>query len=147
MKAITVWQPYASLIAAGLKPYEFRGWRPPVELIGQRFAIHAAARRMRAEELHNLMLDVAEACLLAEAESLLEGFWREPARAPLSVVLCTAILDVPRKGAFVAADFGAPSPDSDEIEKSNWAWPLTQIELIDPPRPARGLQKFWEWNP
>lgn len=26
MKAITIWQPYASLIAAGLKEYETRSW-------------------------------------------------------------------------------------------------------------------------
>jgi len=26
MKALTIWQPWASLIMAGYKPYEFRGW-------------------------------------------------------------------------------------------------------------------------
>ncbi|MCB1462115.1 MAG: ASCH domain-containing protein [Nitratireductor sp.] len=44
MKAISLWQPWASLIAAGVKPYETRHWSPPRELIGQRIAIHAAKR-------------------------------------------------------------------------------------------------------
>ena len=29
MKAISLWQPYASLIAAGVKTIETRGWAPP----------------------------------------------------------------------------------------------------------------------
>jgi len=44
MKAISLWQPWASLIAAGLKPYETRDWFPPAKLIGQKIAIHAAKK-------------------------------------------------------------------------------------------------------
>ena len=47
MKALTIWQPWASLIAMGAKPYEFRGWKPPKSLIGQRLAIHAGARPVK----------------------------------------------------------------------------------------------------
>ncbi|MFV0399180.1 MAG: ASCH domain-containing protein [Oscillospiraceae bacterium] len=42
MKAITIWQPWASLLACGAKKYETRSWvtsyRGPI-------AIHAAARK------------------------------------------------------------------------------------------------------
>jgi len=44
MKAISLWQPWASLIACGDKPYETRHWAPPRELIGQTIAIHAAKK-------------------------------------------------------------------------------------------------------
>lgn len=44
MKAISLWQPWASLIACGAKPYETRSWAPPRELIGQPIAIHAAKK-------------------------------------------------------------------------------------------------------
>jgi hypothetical protein len=44
MKAISLWQPWASLIACGAKPYETRHWAPPKELIGQPVAIHAAKK-------------------------------------------------------------------------------------------------------
>jgi hypothetical protein len=44
MKAISLWQPWASLIACGAKPYETRHWAPPRDLIGQPIAIHAAKK-------------------------------------------------------------------------------------------------------
>lgn len=44
MKAISLWQPWASLIACGTKPYETRDWAPPRDLIGQTIAIHAAKK-------------------------------------------------------------------------------------------------------
>jgi hypothetical protein len=44
MKAISLWQPWASLIACGAKPFETRSWAPPRELIGQTIAIHAAKK-------------------------------------------------------------------------------------------------------
>jgi hypothetical protein len=40
-RALTVRQPWAWAIAAGLKALENRSWRPPAELLGQRIAIHA----------------------------------------------------------------------------------------------------------
>jgi len=44
MKAISLWQPWASLIACGAKPYETRHWAPPRDLIGATIAIHAAKK-------------------------------------------------------------------------------------------------------
>lgn len=44
MKAISLWQPWASLIACGAKPFETRSWAPPRGLIGQPIAIHAAKK-------------------------------------------------------------------------------------------------------
>lgn len=56
MKAISLWQPWASLIACGAKPFETRHWAPPRDLIGTTIAIHAAKKidkdaRGLAEEL------------------------------------------------------------------------------------------------
>lgn len=48
MKALTIWQPYAQAIAAGLKKYETRSWatryRGPL-------AIHASLKPLKAEHL------------------------------------------------------------------------------------------------
>lgn len=41
MKAITIWQPWASLISCGIKKYETRSW--PTKYRGP-IAIHAAAK-------------------------------------------------------------------------------------------------------
>lgn len=45
MKCLTVDQPYAQLLALGIKTLETRSWPAPKGLIGQRIAIHAAARK------------------------------------------------------------------------------------------------------
>jgi len=42
--AVTLWQPWASLIASGAKPFETRAFPIPARLLGKRVAIHAAAR-------------------------------------------------------------------------------------------------------
>ena len=44
MKALSLWPPWASLIACGAKPYETRDWAPPRWLIGKTIAIHAAKK-------------------------------------------------------------------------------------------------------
>ena len=44
MKAITLYQPYATLIAEGVKTIETRGRAAPQKLVGTRIAIHAAKR-------------------------------------------------------------------------------------------------------
>ena len=46
MKALTVRQPRATLIALGVKTIETRSWRAPASLIGQRIAIHAGKHRL-----------------------------------------------------------------------------------------------------
>lgn len=43
MWALTLTQPWASLVVLGEKRYETRSWRPPAARIGERIAIHAAA--------------------------------------------------------------------------------------------------------
>jgi hypothetical protein len=59
MKVITVWQPWASLIAIGAKPYEFRE-RPYTAYVnppraGERIGIHAAQRPIRLAEVGSLL--------------------------------------------------------------------------------------------
>ncbi len=45
MKALTVRQPWASLIVLGIKTIETRSWKLPAAMVGQRIAIHAGAAR------------------------------------------------------------------------------------------------------
>lgn len=162
MKALTVWQPWASLIAIGAKPYEFRTWRPPPAIIGQRIAIHAGARPVRASEVRRLVAalrgegEAVNPCLRPEAlqllESLIAGFDKSPdtlfatpaaTLAPLSHVLCTAVVGPPKRGDLVAQEFGF---DVDEEDGFNWGWPMLDIEPLTPPMPVRGAQGLWEWR-
>lgn len=149
MKAITIWQPWASLIVAGAKPYEFRGWKPPRSLIGQRIAIHAGARQLERPEIHWLLKDMADKCLHAEiARPIIERVLREPDCLPRSHMLCTAILGEPKPGDECAREFGIETGgnDSDREGTFNWGWPLTDIQPLEPPEPMRGAQGFWDWK-
>lgn len=158
MKALTIWQPWASLIIAGAKPYEFRGWRAPRSLIGQRIVIHAAARKIDYEELtvlfnvlalrdHNAEIAraAAETCLIPEKAIPILNMALER-RLPMACGIGTAILGEPRSGLDIAEEFGVPrANDSDRDEHANWGWPMLDIEPWREPIPMRGKQGLWNW--
>lgn len=54
IKAITVHQPWASLIVLGIKTIETRSWRLPDSMVGQRIAIHAGAHKLTRREIDEL---------------------------------------------------------------------------------------------
>ena len=77
MKAITIWQPWASLIACGAKKYETRSW--PTKYRGP-IAIHAAAKEPRTlpqevrEALRRYAEHVGQNCLkLGQLDELPRG--------------------------------------------------------------------------
>lgn len=159
IKALTVWQPWASLIAIGAKPYEFRGWRPPESLIGKPLAIHAGARPMRRAEVLRLRINLTNAsrdptaCLTPDlAIPLLDRILDQhksavPTFLPLSHILCTAVVGQPKPGDECAREFGDNAGnDSDREGTFNWGWPMLDIEPLEPPAPARGLQGLWNWR-
>lgn len=152
MKALTIWQPWASLIMIGAKPYEFRKWDYRTRdrsIEGSRIVIHAGARKVDPREVQELLLNL----WAGEPTGLLE----EPARQllvkigfrpgddgvmlPTSHGLGTAVLGKPRKASEIFGGRG----DSDRIDHQIWAWPLTDIKPFEPPIPIRGAQGFWNW--
>ncbi len=155
MKALTIWQPWASLIITGAKPYEFRGWRAPRAVIGQTIVIHAAARKLDVDETLCMLrvlrareqypTDAGELCLIAEkAIPVLEAALR--GQLPMSAGLGTATLGEPRLGTEIAEEFGVPrANDSDRDEHANWGWPMLDVVAFDQPFPMRGAQGLWTW--
>lgn len=155
MKAFTIWQPWASLIIAGAKPYEFRSWRAPRSLIGQRIVIHAGARRTPKIEIDELLMPLlmrdrfaqsaAETCLLPEkAIPILEQ--ARNGQLPTAAGIGTAIVGEPRNGIEIATEFGVErANDSDRDEEANWGWPMLEIEAWPDPIPMKGSQGLWNW--
>ncbi len=151
-KALTVWQPWASLILAEVKPYEFRGWPAPKSIQGTEIAIHAGARPVRRAEIADLIvrLKSAEAWttgLRTAALPLLERWYSDPSILPLSSILGTATLGTPRRAHEIVGELGGYVNDSDRHAHSNWAWPLTNVSPMVPVVPAKGMQGFWQWQP
>lgn len=167
MKALTIYQPWASLIMAGAKPYEFRGWSPRLRggayaaLIGQRIVIHASTRKIERIEVVAIKRAlesgdaswIAETCLhadkalpvLAKALETIPGN-EGHGDLPWGVGLGTAVLGEPRNGLDIAEEFGLPRVnDSDRDQHANFGWPMLDIEVWDMPVECRGLQGFWNW--
>jgi activating signal cointegrator 1 len=127
MLALTVRQPFASLIIEGVKSLEYR--KRPIRLRG-RIAIHAAA------ELASM--DLIEWARATHFPHMPIGAWLEYVTAlPLGAVLGTV-----RVCGTARADRIRPAgPDG-----WFWAWRLQSPEAFPVPIPARGSQSFWRWN-
>lgn len=151
MPALTLWQPWASLVTAGCKNFEFRKWPAPAVFHHRRIAIHAGTRAIVRDEVRHLVLqlnsaDWRQTGLNREASLvLLEPMLVSLGVLPRGAVLCLATLGTPIKGAVLSASLGLTN-DSDRDEHTNWGWPLTNVERLEPYVPARGAQGFWTWN-
>lgn len=157
MKALTIWQPWASLIIAGAKPYEFRKSRAPRSIIGQRIVIHAGKLAVDRDEVEHMffllkMRDVpdlarnaAELCLHPQnAIPILDAFLR--GELPMGAGIGTAIVGPSRIGPEIAAEFGVShANDSDRQDHANWGWPMSDIVAWPEPVPMRGMQGLWPW--
>lgn len=149
--ALTLWEPWASLVAAGAKSHEWRIWPAPRSLIGKRVAIHAGARKPKKDEIAELLMvlrteDWAGTSLNVDlAIPLLERWHTSPGMLPTSSVLCIATLGQPISALQYARAHDMPVQDRD-IDYARWAWPLTDIEKLEPFVPAKGAQGFWPWE-
>lgn len=133
MLALTLWQPYASLIALGAKPYETRGWatRYRGDLV-----IHAAAKRDR---------DVLDAMRQPDIRRAFSQPGHDPRVFPLpfgvglcivTLVDCVPTWKIPPEERV----FG-------DFSDGRFAWKLENVRLFDEPIPAKGMQGLWEWKP
>jgi hypothetical protein len=156
LRVLTVWQPWASLIIAGAKPYEFRSRKPPRTIVGQRIVIHAGMAKMEdtwirlclsnfkkrtsinADEVASTCLDPDKAIPILEAA--LRG------ELPRGAGLGTAVCGEGRNGLDIAEEFGLKRVnDSDRDQHANYGWPMTEIEQWPEAIPARGSQGIWFW--
>ncbi len=135
MKAISIWQPWASLIAVGAKRYETRGW--PTKYRGP-IAIHAA-RAWNSE--------ISAACddeRISDKLSRLYGWPIHKIRLPLGCIVAVGFLaevvrtdDLPFQRIDAEFRFGNFMP-------GRWAWRIEYVERFKEPLPATGRQGLWD---
>ena len=155
MKALTLTQPWASLVVIGAKRIETRSWAPPRLVVGQRIAIHAA----KGWTEDNRWLATTEPFKGAMRDGYTRGLIERPhilelprgcvvAIATVAVVYPTAVLGAaPRELEDLLADpqypheraFGGYAP-------GRYAWALRDVRAIEP-IPARGALGLWDWQP
>jgi len=127
MKALSLWQPWASLMADGRKKIETRHWRPPAWLIGQEVAIHATKR-------------VDNTC------SRQWGY--DPLTIPRGCIVAIVKLDKFEKftEAFQREIMLYPEGSYGDFEMGRFGWFCTLIEKLSPPIEAVGHQGIWDWS-
>lgn len=138
MKALSIWQPWASLLVAGIKAYETRRWSPPVDLMGQRIALHAARTEHGLRIFCDQMVNASTA-MHRWAAGLRLGL--PQVDLPHGCLLGTAILAFALKtdSPLVAGDLPQETALGD-WSPGRWAWRLTDPEPLPEPIPWRGQQ-------
>lgn len=123
MRALTIRQPWATLIALGVKTIETRSWRAPQALIGQTIAIHAGKHRPKdvwCSFMNDPVFPPELAALydygkcVDPQESNDGEWWRYRWAGPLGVIVATATLAdcvemVDRRTIGTIAPFGDDS--------------------------------------
>ncbi|GIO08952.1 hypothetical protein J31TS6_49800 [Brevibacillus reuszeri] len=144
MKAITIHQPWATLIALGEKKFETRSWstkyRGPI-------AIHAAKKVDKV------------ICLEEPYSSVLAKHGYTADNMPTGAVVATSILaDCYKTNPFGLSDYVQLVSDEatksiDGIEfafgdysRGRYAWEMTDVQQLPDSVPAKGQQGLWNWG-
>lgn len=129
IKALSLWQPWASLIAEGHKSYETRSWRTNYH---GWLAIHAAKRWkhdqraiMQNWPYRNLAL---------------------PDPLPFGAVVAVARLVDVQPTELVRDQIGEIEHAVGNYRDGRYAWQLASIIPLEKPLPATGGQGLWWWN-
>lgn len=135
MKAITLHQPWASLVMIGRKLYETRSWPTPYRGV---LAIHAG------KTLPDYALDF---CAEFDGELTAAGI-PDATELPLGVVLgCVRLTGCIRTDDGFARTLPAHAKAWGNWEPGRYAWRLEGPSPYGKPIPARGLQGLWDWTP
>ena len=134
MKALTLWQPYASAIGR-VKRNETRSWPAPRCVWGQDIAIHAAARKPDFEDV-------------VDADA--EGITDLPLGAVVSIAWLTDCVKVAGMTSWPVDRHGQPiTTDATEIawgdySPGRWIWRLADVRFLPKPVFCRGAQGLWD---
>jgi hypothetical protein len=157
MKALTIWQPWASLIMVGAKPFEFRPKSylryPGHPAVGELIVIHASARPVKPDEVEDLLAALGHSADHTALEPVSARTLLKRCRAahkyqalPLGCGLGTVALGTPRNASTLFRGAVADSNRAAADESAyNWAWPINDVRPFDAPIPMRGAQGFWNW--
>lgn len=159
MKAITLWEPYATLVAIGAKPDETRSWktnyRGPI-------AIHAARKNV-----FKTIIGLPDDVLKAMYDSLYKGYdiksgvlrrleaaqghivatamlvecWKVVEHTPTAIIL--------RQSNGIGEDkipIDAPYLMFGDYRVDRYIWGLADVCKLSEPIPAKGKQGLWNWE-
>ncbi len=156
MKAITLTQPWATLIAIGAKTIETRSWNT---IYRGKLAIHAAkvfpkeAKYMCFQEPFRELLIDRYGFLLGGG--IYFGYHKFPLGAVIAtcnLIQCVKIKEITTLIRLPKDDFMliSPGPGNElafgDYTPGRFAWILTEIKPLPEPIPAKGTLGLWEWK-
>lgn len=132
MAAITIHQPWATLIVHGHKRFETRHWKPGT-FYGWT-AIHAAKRE--PEKLHSF------------SDYLLGSGYTRWAQVPLGAVLGWGFLKTAHStdNPNFLSKLTSKERDLGDFGPGRYAWEFEAVFRLHEPIPARGYQMLWRWQ-
>ncbi len=151
MKALSLWQPWASAIATGAKRIETRSW--PTSYRGP-LAIHAAKRCVKSE-LVELDTDPNWAAALRWNPKIERLPWE---RLPFGAIVCVAeLVDCRPTGSFSMEELHTrrTHPGAEglgwwveamlgDFYPGRWGWVLEDVRTLPDPIPFRGERGLFE---
>ena len=162
MKALTLHEPWAALIRAGYKEVETREWytgyRGPL-------AIHSAKRKPDSLSLSQITFALAsKGCLPpwypdwhANGAEQTRRYADPVFHCGCVLALCELVACIPAALVHVTAHKLKPGFEPKhgwELERQfgnyiegRWTWILRNVKPVDPPVPAIGQRKLWDWQP
>lgn len=137
MYALTLWEPWATLIMLRVKHFETRPWALPARLEGKRLAIHAA-KRTPPHEYEQAMKNqhICEA-LWADIHQI--GMRPGCILGTVTIGKCFHTEDIRTKLSEAELAFG-------DYSDGRYAFEVYDVMRFTDPTPARGYQKFWNWE-
>lgn len=148
MKAISLWQPWASALFApykgdqfhAIKLYETRHWKMPVYLHNEWVAIHAAKRDTKAErEFWEDIVCENDDYQRAFIDIGILGY----AALPRGSIIGKARFG-PSQATSHYADWKDVECDWGNYSPGRYAWPVIEKELFTNPIPCVGRQGFFD---
>lgn len=158
MKALTLTQPWATLVAIGAKRVETRSWatsyRGPLAIHAAKFMPRWAREEAYGDEIGGT---------LNAAGIYLGGDCRElPKGAVVATARLVEVIQVPPEGideseCWMVSPEGPESPVRDcyavgeelwfgDFSPGRYAWLLADVEALPEPIPAKGALRLWWWD-
>jgi hypothetical protein len=144
MKAVSLWQPWASLIVAGTKKIETRSWNTNIR---GRVAIHASKKR-DAFSLELMDTPEFQDGLRIYDTSGRGKTWITDITDTFGCVVGTVeIIDSLPIEQLYRTKYDTPQERAfGDWTEGRWGWVLRNPVLFEKPIPARGAQGFWNWE-
>lgn len=141
-KVISLWQPYASLIAWGLKTIETRSWHPGNRLhAGDTLLIHAAKRKPQAYEKRLFKSPLLAGTFAEQGIESLDDL-------PYGAIVCaTRFIEALPSEALVGT-IGGLERLLGNYQPDRWGWRLELLKVAETPILLKGQQGvfYYEWE-